>query len=478
MIRIATSSYSRRYGFKGANEALGLNAYRPNCQWAPNEASKDNDRKDAVASAPPANLFRLRPNLGLGRYAALDCTGNGIISTIKRRQFSTSNAVMKEDEFPSETQHFSSTDLDSVNESLLNIDAMSGITSPATDSAATAALDLVVEPLSNEFVRTGYPTDYCIDAIMKLDEITGFGYATSICMITLGVRTLMFPLFVKSQRTQSRMAHLMPELDMIKARVEKANDTETKLKLQQQVKALFKRYDVNPFSNLGLLAVQMPLFMSMFFALQRMPELFPQHLANESFMWCTDLGAPDPMYGLPLLTAASFAGMVEASKKQMSASSGAQGEMMVKVMRGLAFVMVPFTAYFPVIMFTYWLPNNLFSFGQSLLFAQPEAKKALGIWEPPKPVPGAPKPPSPFDQLSKSFGLSSSDGDKKPKSFMESFKDMQQNAKAQAKADAAGNMSAMDDPTEAEDKRQLRMSKIRGAKPLGALKKSRNNRRR
>ena len=67
-----------------------------------------------------------------------------------------------------------------------------------------------------------------------------------------------------------------------------------------------------------------------------------------------------------------------------------QGAIMVNVFRALSLVMVPAIANFPASLNLYWCCNNTVTALQASLFRTPAVRKALGIWEMPKPVPGMP----------------------------------------------------------------------------------------
>ncbi len=105
-------------------------------------------------------------------------------------------------------------------------------------------------------------------------------------------------------------------------------------------------------------------------------------------MWFPDLTAPDPYVIMPLFSAATFLGMTELGKEQMMAQDPARGRVMTNAFRAMAIVMVPLTMDFNAAVFVYWSVNNTFSFFQTALFKQDAVKKAFGIWDPPKPVPG------------------------------------------------------------------------------------------
>ena len=79
------------------------------------------------------------------------------------------------------------------------------------------------------------------------------------------------------------------------------------------------------------------------------------------------------------------------------------GKMFVNVFRGLSVIMVPLTMNFPASLFCYWVTNNLFSLNQTLLLKVPAVKKAFGIWDPPKPVPGSPPQKGFVEELKAAF---------------------------------------------------------------------------
>jgi len=166
-----------------------------------------------------------------------------------------------------------------------------------------------------------------------------------------------------------------------------------------KMKELFKKYDCNPMKALALPLLQAPIFMSFFFGLRKMPDYFHEQLSTGGILWFTDLSVPDPLYIMPVVSAASFVLMVELGKEQMLASNAQQGQTMLTVFRGLGVIMVPLTLNFSSAVFCYWVTNNSLSLLQSMAFQRKSIRKALGIWELPKPTPGAPPPKSIVETL-------------------------------------------------------------------------------
>jgi membrane protein insertase Oxa1/YidC/SpoIIIJ len=127
--------------------------------------------------------------------------------------------------------------------------------------------------------------------------------------------------------------------------------------------------------------------MSMFFALQKMPQYFEEEFSTGGILWFTNLAAADPYHILPILSAGSFLAIMELGKEQMMASSvnnPAQGRMMINFLRAVAVIMIPVTMDFSTAVFCYWTTNNTVSLIQTGMFRNANVRKSLGIWELPK----------------------------------------------------------------------------------------------
>jgi len=272
------------------------------------------------------------------------------------------------------------------------------ITTDSTGIAMTAAEQVAT------FEPTWWPSDQTLVLLNWIHETAGFSsYAYTIGATTIAFRVLLFPLFAKGQSNSSRMAHLQPELKIMKDELDKMGnkiDQASQMRYQQQTVALFRKYKCNPLVSIVAPLASMPIFMSMFFAMRNAPEHIPALLQTGGLLWFPDLTAADPYCIMPVLSAATFMGMTEVGKEQMMANDPAKGQMMVNVFRAMAVVMVPLTMNFNSGVFVYWSVNNTWSFMQTIVLKQPAVKKYLGIWDPPKPVPGQ-ETKSIFDEVKK-----------------------------------------------------------------------------
>ncbi|MSU91604.1 membrane protein insertase YidC [Rhodobacteraceae bacterium 2CG4] len=103
--------------------------------------------------------------------------------------------------------------------------------------------------------------------------------------LTLVIKALLFPLAYKSYVSMSKMKKLQPEMEKIK---EHAGDD--RMKLQQEMMALYKKEKVNPASGCLPILLQIPIFFSLYKVIFVTIDL--RHAPF--FGWIRDLSAPDP----------------------------------------------------------------------------------------------------------------------------------------------------------------------------------------
>jgi|TARA_B110000438_G_scaffold25943_1_gene24523 YidC/Oxa1 family membrane protein insertase len=140
-------------------------------------------------------------------------------------------------------------------------------------------LDLVID--WGWFYFFTKPLFFIIDYLFKLSG--NFGIA--IILITLGIRLLFFPLANYSFRSMAKMKALQPEMVRLKE-IHK----EDKVKLQQEMMALYKKEKINPASGCLPVLIQIPFF----FAIYKMLFISLEMRHQPFFGWIKDLSAQDP----------------------------------------------------------------------------------------------------------------------------------------------------------------------------------------
>jgi YidC/Oxa1 family membrane protein insertase len=103
--------------------------------------------------------------------------------------------------------------------------------------------------------------------------------------LTFLMKLLLFPLAYKSYVSMSKMKALQPEMEKLKERT-----GDDRMKMQQEMMALYKREKVNPAAGCLPILLQIPIFFSLYKVIFVTIEL--RHAPF--FGWIRDLSAPDP----------------------------------------------------------------------------------------------------------------------------------------------------------------------------------------
>lgn len=204
--------------------------------------------------------------------------------------------------------------------------------------------------------------------------INSFGLI--ILLLTVIVKTILFPLVYKSYQSSAKMRVLKPEMDEIK--VKYGDDM---AKMQQENMKLYRKAGVNPMGGCLPVLLQMPILIAMF---QFFPSAFD--LRQKAFLWSDDLSSYDsilnlgvniPFYGdhvslfTLLMTVSTL--VYTMYNNQMT---GVTGQMKV-----LSYIMpVMFLGFFNNYasgLTYYYFLSNLFTIGQQLLIRQFVDDKAL-----------------------------------------------------------------------------------------------------
>jgi len=125
------------------------------------------------------------------------------------------------------------------------------------------------------------PLFFVTDYFFKL---TG-NFGISIILITFCIRLIFFPLANYSFRSMAKMKVLQPEM----ARLKELHK-EDKMKLQQEMMALYKKEKVNPVSGCLPIFIQIPFF----FAIYKMLFVTIEMRHQPFFGWIKDLSERDP----------------------------------------------------------------------------------------------------------------------------------------------------------------------------------------
>ena len=209
------------------------------------------------------------------------------------------------------------------------------------------------------------PLFHGIDYFFKL-----FGnYGLAIIAITFCIRLAFFPLANFSFKSMAKMKQLQPEMARLKDL-----HKDDKMKLQQEMMALYKKEKVNPMSGCLPILVQIPVF----FALYKVLFVTIEMRQMPFFGWIQDLSERDPtslfnLFGLLPYDVPSFL-MIGAWPIAMGISMFVQQKlnpaptdpMQAKIFMFFPLFLTVILAPFPAGLVIYWTVNNILTMAQQV----------------------------------------------------------------------------------------------------------------
>lgn len=113
--------------------------------------------------------------------------------------------------------------------------------------------------------------------------LPGHNFGLAIILFTILVRLLMWPLVKKQLHQAKAMRELQPELKRIKNESKGDKQKESALMME-----LYKEREINPFGSVGLLLVQLPIFIGLYSGLHRIVN-DPHTIVTFSYSWVQNL---------------------------------------------------------------------------------------------------------------------------------------------------------------------------------------------
>lgn len=260
-------------------------------------------------------------------------------------------------------------------------DAIIGIRTKATSIAAGSEHDFKAQmwlgPKSQDIMAGVAPNldltvDYgwlwfiSIPLFKILEFIQGFvgNWGFSIILLTLVVRTCLFPLTKAQYTSMAKMRLLTPKMQELRERYK-----DDRQKLGQETMRLYKTEKVNPLGGCLPLLIQMPIFIALYWTLMESTEL-----RHAPFIgWITDLSVYDPYFVTPILYGISMFFIQKMSPTPVN------DPVQRKVIMAMPLVFTFMFCTFPAGLTLYWLVSNLFTILQQVLIYKSLEKRGLHV---------------------------------------------------------------------------------------------------
>jgi len=198
------------------------------------------------------------------------------------------------------------------------------------------------------------PLLFVLKAIQKV--VGNWGVA--IILITVLIKIVLYPLTHKQLVSMKKMGKLQPKMETIRTKwsTKIKTDPQARVKMNEEMMALYKQEGVNPAGGCLPLLLQMPILIAFYNLLAHSIEL--RHAPF--ILWITDLSAKDPYYVTPILMTITMW-----IQQQMTPPQGDPA--MRKVMNLMPFLMGFLFKDVPSGLVLYWLMQNLLTILQQYL---------------------------------------------------------------------------------------------------------------
>ena len=223
----------------------------------------------------------------------------------------------------------------------------------------------------------------------------GVAWVLSIIGLTIVVRLLIMPLFVKQIRASRGMQLLQPEMQALQAKYKGKKDPESRQRMNEEMMALYRKHGTNPMASCLPILVQMPIFFALFRVLASLGPVATGHYGRSSIgpltMELAKQVQASSVFGASLSSSFLHSGdntqvkivtvamivimsvtqwytMAQLSMKNMSAESLNSDNPMIRSQRMMMYVMPVIFAVsgvnFQIGVLVYWVVSNLWTMGQ------------------------------------------------------------------------------------------------------------------
>jgi YidC/Oxa1 family membrane protein insertase len=207
------------------------------------------------------------------------------------------------------------------------------------------------------FGMFGFVSEFLLWSMNNLYTLLG-NYAAAIIVLTLLIKSILWPVQNKATNEMRKMAALSPKMTEMR---DKFKDDPQKLNAETM--KLYKEYGVNPFSGCLPMLIQIPIFFGFYSMLGTAIEL-----RNSSFFWVSDLSQPDtiadvlgfPINILPIVMAGTMVWQMVITPKTGDA-------MQQRIFYFMPIIFLVFCYNYASGLALYWTTQNIFSIVQLYL---------------------------------------------------------------------------------------------------------------
>jgi membrane protein insertase Oxa1/YidC/SpoIIIJ len=236
--------------------------------------------------------------------------------------------------------------------------------------------------------------------LKSIHSTFGLPYWACFAAISVGVRTILFPIVLYAAHTAARFAKIAPDVqfqlalfqkDMAQYRAMKASTRQILFLMRTNIATLgatYKIHKVNPLTVFLSPVLQIPIFYYISVDMRKivngLDPLLAQNLVEGSVAWIPDLTEADPWFGLPCIAGVLLYGNMEVAlgKRNMAGEATAKADtalLLKDCFQSLAIFMPCFTAQLPAGVQIYIVTSFCFTLIQSAALRTEAFRQLVGL---------------------------------------------------------------------------------------------------
>ena len=215
--------------------------------------------------------------------------------------------------------------------------------------------------------------------------LPGHDFGVAIIILTVIIRFLLYPLMVKSIRSQKIMSELQPKIKEIQEKYKADKEKQTK-----EMMALYQKEKINPFGGCLPLLIQLPLLIALYRVFWK--GLDPQAMAllysfvpnpgtiNPAFLGVINLSQSNIILAVLAGILQFFQSKMLMPQKKRNQTAQLSDMMQKQMLYFFPIITVLFLWKLPSAIGLYWIVTSLFSILQQyLVFKPPQDPAAAGL---------------------------------------------------------------------------------------------------
>ncbi|KAF3912917.1 hypothetical protein AA313_de0208645 [Arthrobotrys entomopaga] len=224
------------------------------------------------------------------------------------------------------------------------------------------------------------PTAMMQNVIEAIHVYGGLPWWGTVIAITVTLRSVFLPLFLKISDNNARMKELqpllLPYIERQRAALA-AGDLQAQNQIRAEIRDMYKRAGTNPLWSFASF-IQIPFHFGTFMSLRQIAYLPVPGLEHGGALWFKDLTIIDPLFILPVVSASFIYSSIHVSSADMPPSTGATVMWYLKFILPIASLGI--TCTMPSTLTLYFACSSTLAFIQSVVLRVEEMRRLLKIY--------------------------------------------------------------------------------------------------